>query len=206
MINYEILISFIGASMLLTFMPGPDIIYVLAQSIINGKKYGIVTALGLVSGIIIHTSLVAFGLAAILKHNPNLFYTIKIFGASYLFYLAYKSYKTSSEIELSENLTKISLAKLYQRGFIMNVINPKVSIFFLAFFPGFLFSNEIAITVQFYVLGLLFMIQALIIFIVVSYLANYMSNYLKTHRNFTNRSKWVQVFIFISIGIFILFT
>mgnify|MGYP000957539155 FL=1 len=80
----EILISFIAASMLLTITPGPDIIYVLVQSITNGKKYGIATALGLVSGIIIHTTLVAFGVSAIIKQSEYIFFGIKLFGAIYL--------------------------------------------------------------------------------------------------------------------------
>ena len=88
--NYEILLSFIGASMLLTIMPGPDIIYVLVQSMTNGKKYGIATSLGLVSGIIIHTTLVAFGVSALLKQSENIFFAIKLFGAIYLLYLAAK--------------------------------------------------------------------------------------------------------------------
>ena len=74
----ETLISFIGASIILTLMPGPDIMYVLVQSLTNGKKYGIATSLGLVSGIIIHTSLVAFGVSAVIKSSEYLFFSIKL--------------------------------------------------------------------------------------------------------------------------------
>jgi len=80
--------------MLLTIMPGPDIIYVLVQSITNGKKYGIATSLGLVTGIIIHTTLVAFGVSAIIKQSENLFFTIKLFGALYLLFLAYQTFQS----------------------------------------------------------------------------------------------------------------
>ncbi len=112
-------------------MPGPDILYVLMQSISNGKKHGITTALGLVSGIIIHTTLVAFGVSAIIKQSENLFFALKILGALYLFYLAYVSYKMDEIINLNANISKTNFWKLYKKGFIMNVINPKVSIFFL---------------------------------------------------------------------------
>ena len=89
--KYEILISFISASIALTIMPGPDIIYVLLQSVSNGKKYGIVASLGLVSGIIVHTTLVAFGVSALINQSPKLLLLLKIIGAAYLLYLAFKS-------------------------------------------------------------------------------------------------------------------
>ncbi|WP_227807467.1 LysE family translocator [Lutibacter profundi] len=201
--NYEILISFIGASMLLTIMPGPDIIYVLVQSITNGKKYGIVTALGLVSGILIHTSLVAFGVSAILKQSENLYFTIKLFGAFYLIYLAFQTYKSADEIFLDSEVKKKNLRNLYKQGFIMNVLNPKVSIFFLAFFPGFLYSTTQNTVIQFYVLGILFMFQALLIFSMVSFLSGYFASYLKNHPTFNTKLKWFKILIFVAIAIFI---
>jgi len=189
--------------MLLTLMPGPDIIYVLVQSITNGKKYGIVTALGLVSGILIHTSLVAFGISAILKQSENLYFTIKLFGAFYLMYLAFQTYKSTDEIFLDSKTTKKNLINLYKQGFIMNVLNPKVSIFFLAFFPGFLYSTTQNTIIQFYVLGTLFMLQALLIFSMVSMLSGYFASYLKNHPTFNTKLKWFKILIFIAIAIFI---
>jgi len=204
--NYEILISFIGVSMLLTLMPGPDILYVLMQSISNGKKHGIITALGLVSGIIIHTTLVAFGVSALIKQSESLFFGLKVFGALYLLFLAYKSMTEKEVIELEANVSTINSWKLYKRGFIMNVINPKVSIFFLAFFPGFLYSSSQNTVIQFYVLGLIFMVQALLIFSVVSIISGQLSNYLKSHKTFPKNLKWFKVLIFVAIAFFILFS
>jgi threonine/homoserine/homoserine lactone efflux protein len=192
--------------MLLTIMPGPDIIYVLVQSVTNGKKYGIATSLGLVSGIIIHTSLVAFGVSAILKQSETIFFIIKLLGALYLLYLAYSTYKSKEEILLTTNTEKKGLLKLYKRGFIMNVLNPKVSIFFLAFFPGFLFSSTQSTIVQFYVLGALFMIQALLIFSIVSILSGKFTSYLKSHPTFNSRIKWLKIVVFVGISIFIVLT
>jgi len=192
--------------MLLTIMPGPDIMYVLVQSVTNGKKYGIATSLGLVSGIIIHTSLVAFGVSAILKQSETIFFIIKLLGALYLLYLAYSTYKSKEEILLTTNTEKKGLLKLYKRGFIMNVLNPKVSIFFLAFFPGFLFSSTQSTIVQFYVLGALFMIQALLIFSIVSILSGKFTSYLKSHPTFNSRIKWLKIVVFVGISIFIVLT
>ena len=190
--------------MLLTIMPGPDIIYVLVQSITNGKKYGIATSLGLVSGIIIHTTLVAFGVSVLIKQSEGLFFIIKLFGALYLLYLAYQSYNASDEILLTSKAEKKGFIKLYKQGFIMNVLNPKVSIFFLAFFPGFLYSSSQSTLLQFYVLGGLFMLQALLIFSTVSILSGNFATYLKTHPTFNTKMKWFKILVFVGIAIFIL--
>lgn len=187
-------------------MPGPDIIYVLVQSITNGKKYGIATSLGLVSGIVIHTTLVGFGVSAIIKQSDSLFFSIKLFGALYLFYLAYKTYKSNEEVLLNTKAEKKGLLKLFKQGFIMNVLNPKVSIFFLAFFPGFLYSSTQSTIIQFYILGGLFMLQALLIFSIVSVLSGNFASYLKTHRTFNTNIKWIKILVFIGIAFFILFS
>lgn len=202
----EELFPFLTAAILLTLSPGPDIIYVLVQGMTNGKKHGIVTSLGLVSGIIVHTSLVAFGVSAIIKESENLFWVIKILGAAYLFYLAWQVYRSDPSINVQVPGAEQSkeLTSLYKKGFLMNVLNPKVAIFFLAFFPGFLWAPEGNTVVQFYTLGFLFMLQALIIFSAVAVLAGKISNYLKKHPQSGEIFKWVQVLVFVGIGIFIL--
>ncbi|MBT8317340.1 MAG: LysE family translocator [Lutibacter sp.] len=192
--------------MLLTIMPGPDIIYVLVQSITNGKKFGIATSLGLVSGIIIHTTLVAFGVSAIIKQSESLFFGIKLFGALYLFYIAYQTFKSDEELLLTTKAAKKGLLKLFKQGFIMNVLNPKVSIFFLAFFPGFLYSSAQSTIIQFYVLGGLFMLQALFIFSMVSVLSGSFAVYLKNHPRFNSNIKWFKILVFVGIAFFILFS
>lgn len=198
------IIPFLSASILLTLSPGPDIIYVLVQSISNGKKAGLITSLGLVSGILIHTSLVAFGISAVIKASPILFTLIKVFGALYLFYLAYKIYKSDSTIAINGISAKRS-GNLFRQGFIMNVLNPKVTIFFLAFFPGFLWEPNGNTVLQFYILGFLFLLQALIIFGSVALLAGRISEYLLEHKKSGLFLKWIQMVVFTAIGILILF-
>ncbi|MBE7653638.1 LysE family transporter [Tenacibaculum finnmarkense] len=85
----EILSSFLITTAILAISPGPDNIFVLTQSIVNGKKYGLATVFGLMAGCIIHTTLVAFGISELIKQQPNLFFSIKLLGAGYLLYLAY---------------------------------------------------------------------------------------------------------------------
>lgn len=206
-LDINILIPFLTASILLTFMPGPDIIYVIMQSITNGKKYGIVTAFGLVSGVLVHTTFIAFGIAAIINNSETLFFIIKLFGALYLFYLAFIIYRNSSSINLEENqVSKKSFISLYKKGFIMNVLNPKVAIFFLAFFPGFIIESQGKIIFQIYLLGLLFMIQAFVVFTLVSVTSAYLTSFLRENKHFEIFLKWFQIIIFIAIGVFILFS
>lgn len=193
------------ASSALAISPGPDNIYVLMQSIANGKKYGLATVAGLISGCLVHTTLVAFGVSAIIKKNENLFFAIKLFGALYLLYLAYKVFKSSDKISLnSEAIPKKGLFKLFKQGFIMNVLNPKVSIFFLAFFPGFLFSTSLNTVIQFYVLGFLFMLTSGFVFSGIAVLAGSISEYIKKHAKVGFYLKWLQIIVFIGIAILIL--
>ncbi|WP_425077190.1 LysE family translocator [Psychroserpens sp. S379A] len=203
--NYDLLISFVLATSVLAISPGPDNIYVLMQSIVNGKIFGLATVAGLISGCLVHTTLVAFGVSAIIKENDSLFFIIKLFGALYLLFLAYKAYTSKSDLKLSsDNVPKKDLLQLFKQGFIMNVLNPKVSIFFLAFFPGFLFSNTLSTISQFYVLGLLFMFVSAIVFSSIAMLAGSISEFIKQHSNVGLYLKWMQIIVFVGIAVLIL--
>ena len=203
--NYDLLLSFILATSALAISPGPDNIYVRMQRLVNGKKYGIATVCGLITGCLVHTTLVAFGVSAIIKQNDSLFFIIKLFGALYLLYLAFNVYKSDAELSLnSSNIPKKSTTQLFKQGFIMNVLNPKVSIFFLAFFPGFLFSTTLNTITQFYVLGFIFMIVSFIIFSIIAVLSGLISEYIKKHKNVGFILKWLQIIVFVGIAIFIL--
>lgn len=205
--NYETLLAFVIATSALAMSPGPDNIYVLMQSIVNGTKYGLATVCGLISGCLVHTTLVAFGVSAIIKENDILFFIIKCLGAAYLLYLAFKVYKSDAKVELNDTaVPKKSMWQLFKQGVIMNVLNPKVSIFFLAFFPGFLFSETLSTVKQFYILGFLFMATSFIIFSLVAILAGSISTYLKSHKNIGLVLKWLQIVVFVGIAIFIFFS
>ena len=203
--NYETLISFALATSALAISPGPDNIYVLVQSITNGKAYGLATVCGLITGCIIHTTLLAFGVSAIIKANENIFFGIKILGAIYLLYLAFKVYRSSSKVDFNQGAApKKSLKALFVQGFFMNVLNPKVTIFFLAFFPGFLFSETMDTIWQFYILGGIFMFVSFIIFSAIALLAGQIKVFTLEHKNSGLVFKWLQIVVFIGIAIFIL--
>ncbi len=203
--NYDILIAFIMATAALAISPGPDNIYVLTQSITNGKVSGLVTTAGLISGCLVHTALLAFGVSAILRESDKLFFLIKLFGALYLFYLAYRLWQTKPSIILTnEGRTPKDLPQLFRQGFIMNVLNPKVTIFFLAFFPGFLFSKELDPEIQFFVLGLLFMTVSFGVFAVIAILAGTISASIEKNPAIAIALKWLQIIVFLGIAIYLL--
>lgn len=201
----EILISFILAVSILAISPGPDNIFVLMQSVVHGKKYGLATIIGLMTGCIVHTTFVAVGISAIIKENNTIFLVIKILGAVYLLYLAYKVITGGSEISMStEKIDKKTPFQLFKIGFIMNVLNPKVTLFFLALFPGFLFSEILPISLQFYTLGALFILVSFVIFSLIAILGGTISEKIKTSKNIGVWLQWMQVFVFIGIAVFIL--
>ncbi len=203
--NYDILYAFISATVVLAIFPGPDNIYVLVQSLVNGKKYGLATVSGLMTGCLVHTSLLAFGVSAIIRTNDNLFLIIKVFGAIYLFYIAYKVFRSDASLIISDKKApQKSMFSLFKQGFVMNVLNPKVALFFLAFFPGFLFSEELSIVTQFYVLGFLFILVSFVVFGSIALLAGSISNYLTKSSNVGGFFKWLQIIVFIGLGIYIL--
>jgi threonine/homoserine/homoserine lactone efflux protein len=204
-LNYEILFSFALATSVLAISPGPDNIYVLVQSISNGKSYGLATVCGLITGCIIHTTLLALGVSAIIANTETIFFVIKVLGALYLIYLAYKVYTASEHLSIDTNATpKKSLKQLFVQGFFMNVLNPKVTIFFLAFFPGFLFSDTMSTLWQFYILGGVFMFVSFVIFSTIALLAGQIKTYIQRHKSFGLVLKWLQIVVFVGIAIFIL--
>lgn len=201
----EELISFVIAVSLLAISPGPDNIFVLIQSVVHGKKYGLATIVGLMTGCIIHTVFLALGVSTIIKNNSFIFFGIKLFGALYLFFLAYKVFKSSSVISIStEEIEKKSPVQLFKVGFIMNVLNPKVTLFFLALFPGFLFSESLSLSVQFFILGAIFIVVSFIVFSVIAILGGAISKEIKKSKNIGIWLKWLQIIVFVSIAVFIL--
>lgn len=205
--NYELLIGFISATAVLAISPGPDNIYVLMQGMVHGTRSGLATTAGLISGCIVHTTLLAFGLSLVIARNESLYAGIKLFGAAYLLYLAYQVWRSSSDVQLqADGVPARSQAALFRQGFIMNVLNPKVTIFFLAFFPGFLFHDRWSTVVQFYILGFLFMLVSFIIFSGIAISAGKIARYFKEYPNTGMVLKWLQIVVFVGIAGYLLWS
>lgn len=199
----ESLISFSIATLFLALTPGPDNLYVISQSLTNGTKSGIATTIGLISGCIVHTTLLAFGVSAIIAASETIFYGLKIIGACYLLFLAYKVYRSNPHVDLKNKVSKKTYLQLFKQGVIMNLVNPKILIFFLAFFPGFLWDEFQNTIYQFYVLGIVFMTISFLVFSSLAILAGYISTALNENKNISILLKWIQVIVFIAIAVFI---
>ena len=191
----EILL-FLISSLALTLTPGPDILFVINQSL-DKRKNGIITSLGLCTGLIFHTMFLAFGLSALIESNKSVIIFLKYFGTIYLFYLAYLEIKSENKVNKSLD------SKLFLRGLYMNLINPKVLIFFVAYFPNFLFSDTIKISNQFLLLGFVFIFQALFVFISVSLISNKLIKYIGVDAKNISL-KYFKSLILIIIGLLIL--
>lgn len=200
---FEALISFSLASFILALSPGPDNIFVLAQSLAHGSKSGIAVTAGLVSGCIVHTTLLAFGISAIITASENAFYLLKILGACYLLYLAFRIYRSDSKITLTESANQKSFGQLFKIGVIMNLVNPKVLIFFMAFFPGFLWDSNSDTVLQFYILGITFMLISFVVFSSIALMAGKISQVLQKQKDVSVALKWLQIVVFVGIAIFI---
>lgn len=181
MIPIESLVTFVFASALLSIAPGPDNIFVLTQSALYGRRSGLLITLGLCTGLIVHTSLVAFGIAAIFQASSVAFMALKIVGALYLLYLAWLAFTAgTSDLESAASTQRSGIA-LYQRGILMNLSNPKVSIFFLAFLPQFTSLENGELAPQIFILGILFIVVASIIFGTIAMLAGTLGAWLRKY-------------------------
>ena len=164
MIPFDTAAVFFAASLALALAPGPDNLFVLAQSALFGRKAGLLVTLGLCTGIVVHTLAVALGVAVIFATSSIAFNALKILGAGYLLYLALGAFRAGSAARNGDTATTLSPRALYLRGVVMNVTNPKVAIFFLAFLPQFADPARGSIAVQVVMLGGLFIVSALLVF------------------------------------------
>ena len=175
MLPLEVSLAFFGAALVLALAPGPDILFVLAQSALYGAKQGLAVSAGLCSGLLGHTALVACGVAALIAASPLCFALLKIAGAAYLAYLAWGAFRAQpADPERSAETTaqpRLSLSRLYCRGIVMNLTNPKVTVFFLAFLPQFTRPGCGPLWLQIVWLGALFLLAAALVFAAVALLA-----------------------------------
>lgn len=194
----EILVSFCISSILLTLTPGPDLFMVIGQSIEKGFRLTFVFILGLVSGLLVHTLLLVVGWAQFIGDRPEVVSAMKLIGAIYFFFLASKQLFNDKEKKPLKP-TEDSTSNMYLKGIIMSSLNPKVSLFFWLFFPGFLFNSDWSISLQYALLGGLFLLQALMVFSLVAYFSTYFSSYIHA-----NNSRQYNGLLFLLIGVYLL--
>lgn len=223
---------FLVSSILLTLAPGPDNLYLLAKSIADGAKAGITLAGGLASGIVFHTCLVILGVAALVKSSPIAFTALKYVGEAYLFYLAYGAFtakvadtktasNTNNETEVAASnsqTTNVSNGQssiksssgetsgfaIYRKGLIMNILNPKVLLFFLAFLPQFVAPDSESPGLAIAMLGAVFSLQAFIIFSIFALCAGKLRGFLNQGPKSQRILNRVQSVVLLGIGCLLL--
>lgn len=169
------ILYFLGVSIALTVAPGPDVLFLAAQGVAGGPRAGLAAALGLSSGLLVHTALAALGVSAVFAASPAAFTALKLAGTAYLLWLAWGAFRERPGRSPAAAGFR-GHAALYRRGVIMNLLNPKVALFFLALLPQFVDPARGSVRAQMASLGLVFMAQVIVVFCSIGYLAGHIGN------------------------------
>lgn len=206
MVSNEVLIAIFTASFILALVPGPDNLFLLTQSALEGPLAGISLTMGLLTGILCHTAAVILGVTVIITSSALAFTALKIFGVCYLLYLAWGSFRAKgAEISKAEGKPRGNF-RLYRRGIIMNISNPKIAVFFLAFFPQFVDPSLGHIARQTVELAAAFIAAFLIVFVTIAYLAGTLGEFLRKSekaQTYLNRTAGI---IFVGFALKLAFT
>jgi threonine/homoserine/homoserine lactone efflux protein len=174
-------ILFVGVSWALIIAPGPDMFYVITRGVTQGRRAGMLSALGVICGILVHTVAAAFGLTLILQTSASAFLLVKYLGAIYLITLGVKTWRDTRAFNLQTSDSTMSFHRVFWQGVLSNVLNPKIAIFFLAFLPQFVDKANSHITLQMITLGLTFAFFGLCFLLVIGYSSGAIGSWL-THR------------------------
>jgi len=201
MLSNETFSAFFLASALLAIAPGPDNVFVLTQSALHGKLSGLVVVFGLCTGLLVHTAAVAFGVAVIFQASTLAFTLLKIIGAGYLVYLAWQIFRATPEQIRMQSDQQKSLGTLYRRGIIMNVTNPKVSVFFLAFLPQFADPVRGPISLQMVALGGIFITATILVFGAIALIGGALGEWLNRSERAQRAMNWAAGTIFVGLAL-----
>ncbi len=199
-INFE---AFLLASLLLNLTPGADTMYILGRSISQGKKAGLLSALGIASGALVHCLFAALGLSILLAKSAFAFQIVKYAGAIYLIYLGIKMLRSSSKqsFEFKKELSDINYKKIYISGIFTNILNPKVAFFFLAFIPQFINESYSTSPTPFIILGLTFVTTGTIWCLILALFSSKLSNKIRQNYRFKIWLDRITGSLFIVLGI-----
>lgn len=202
-IHYEV---FLLTGILLNLIPGADTMYIVGRSISQGRKAGVYSVLGIITGSLIHTLFVAFGLSIILIKSDFLFNTIKILGVIYLVYLGIRMILDKSNVAFqATEVDDLNISKVFVQGILTSLTNPKVSLFFLSFLPQFI-DTKASGPIPFLILGLTFTTTGLLWCLFVAYFSSYVTNKLRGNQKIGMVLNKVTGVIFIGMGIKLLQT
>ena len=201
------MLEFFIAALVVAAAPGPDNLFVLAQSATYGAKAGFCLICGLCTGVVVQTCLLVAGVSALIAASPTAFFVMQCLGAAYLLYLAYKSFRVrAGTVKLNENGERLLLRKLYLRGVIMNLTNPKVILFLLSFIPPAVkMDSPLNPTLQMVILGAEFILATFIVFGSVALLAGAVKKFLLNSPKANRNLNWFSgaVFVLLAVALFL---
>ena len=210
MFGIENYLGFIMAAILLNITPGSDTMYIITRSVSQGQKAGFYSVLGITSGALIHTLLAALGLSVLLANSPIAFLIVKYIGASYLCYLGFKMLTSKQALSITNSLqdnkklvtTKpLNQWQIYKQGVLTNTFNPKVALFFIAFFPQFIEPSYAHSMLSFLVLGLTFATTGLIWCLCLALLASKFSKKLRENPVIESVMNKISGVVFMGLGV-----
>ncbi|MDO9302576.1 MAG: LysE family translocator [Anaerolineales bacterium] len=197
---------FIGISWALIIAPGPDMLYVITRGMAHGRRAGIVSAIGVICGILVHTAAAALGITLILQTSAFAFLIVKYLGTIYLIYLGIKTWQDKSTFNLHTPIVSASSRALFWQGVLSNVLNPKIAVFFLAFLPQFVDQGSGQVPLQMVILGLTFACFGLCFLAVVGYSAGAIGGWLTRRPYFAHFLQRLAGGILIGLGVRLAFT
>jgi threonine/homoserine/homoserine lactone efflux protein len=195
------LLVFVTASLALNVTPGPDMLYVIARSSVEGRRAGIVSSLGIAAGALVHMTLVAAGLSSLLLAVPYAYDAVRLLGAAYLLYIGIRALVGAGTVEGRPAVERMSLGAVFRQGMVTNLLNPKVALFFLAFLPQFVDRAQGHVAAQLVFLGLLFNTLGTAVNVLVAVLA---SGAGRLSRSRLGASPWMQRLpgaVFVGLGL-----
>ena len=196
---------FFAASWILIITPGPDMIYVITRGISQGRKAGVISAVGVTLGILVHTIFAAFGLAIILRTSALAFLAVKFSGAGYLIYLGVKTFKNKSDFTFDNYRQKVGIRTIFVQGILSNVLNPKIALFFLAFLPQFVNPEHGSASIQMVYLGLTFALFGIVFLVLLGYFSGGIGSWLSNKQNYAEKIRWFTGSILIALGLRLVF-
>ena len=200
MIDPTTFILFLVASMLIALAPGPDMLYILTRSVSQGRSAGVVSALGVHTGVLIHTLIAALGLSALIAASALAFSVVKYLGAAYLIYLGIRTLFTKEDNLTVADTPPVKLRRAYLQGIVTNLLNPKIILFFLAYLPQFLDVQGNTVT-QTLLLGVLFVVFTLPVDVGVAFLGGWARGWLGRNAWFGRVKERVMGGVFITLGL-----
>lgn len=192
---------FIITSIAVILMPGPAMLFVVSNGLTRGSKASLAAAFGTTTGVSFHLFCAAFGLAVILKTSAMLFTVVKFAGAAYLIYLAFMTLINKEDIVDTGSSSERNFISIFRQGILINILNPKLSIFFLAFLPQFIETSSVSSTTQTLILGSIFMAMTILIFICYGIFSSLLRHRVLNSPRVMKYIKWCFSSIFLALGV-----